>query len=544
MLCANSTKRRIRRLCPSPERLEARSLLSRDSPTAIEELYLEELNDARFDPAAFGTSLGLDLSSVAPSQPLAMNTLLVESARLHSQDMIAQNYFSHTAPDGMGPEQRIQATGFPDTGWAESIEYNTQPAQASVGFPADYAALNTEYSLGDLIVDQGNPTLGHRVMLLDIGGGLHAMRQAGVGLASQDTPSGSYVDRQTDTTIDIASTASTHPFLTGVVFSDVANNGEYEPGGGLAGVTITVANQGSTTTLDAGGYSMQLAPGTYTVTASGGGLPAPITRTVVIGNDNARLNFDEGPNGATFSAAASKEANVTLGSFTPIQSGDTPSSYSARIDWGNGIASSATLTETASGDFTVTGGALYATDGQYAVRVLITHLSDGRSIALNSTAVVTGTSTSGGADGGGSSNPGGGPGGSSYPGPGPGKTQQPAPPGSTFFVARLNARKKPQFFDVVTLLNESGQTLKPKNVGRIIIDNKSYALHIKNWRNGAQAVVVFNTNLAGGQEFSVQFFGRRTTGLQSMQQGRQIRRFTPGLGLVFQITAGGNVEPA
>ena len=89
-----------------------------------------------------------------------------------------------------------------------------------------------------------------------------------------------------------------------------------------------MANVGSTSTLGTGGYSMQLAPGTYTVTASGGGLPIPITRNIVIGNDNARLNFDENPNGATFSAAASKEANVTLGSFTPIQSGDTPSSYS------------------------------------------------------------------------------------------------------------------------------------------------------------------------------------------------------------------------
>ena len=76
---ANLAKRRVRGIRPSPERLEARSLLSGYSPTAIEQLYLEELNDARFDPAAFGVSLGLDLSSVAPSQPLAMSTLLVES---------------------------------------------------------------------------------------------------------------------------------------------------------------------------------------------------------------------------------------------------------------------------------------------------------------------------------------------------------------------------------------------------------------------------------------------------------------------------------
>jgi hypothetical protein len=110
-------------------------------------------------------------------------------------------------------------------------------------------------------------------------------------------------------------------------------------------------------------------------------------------------------------------------------------------------------------------------------------------------------------------------------------------------VARLNAQKKPQFFDVLTLVNESGQTLKAKNVGRVIIDNKSYILHINKWRNGDQAVVVFNSKLAGAQDFSVQFFGRRTTGLQSLQQGRQIRRFAPALGYAFQVTAGGNVIP-
>ena len=304
--------------------------------------------------------------------------------------MIAQNYFSHTTPEGVGPEQRIQATGFADTGWAESIEYNTQPTLASVGFPANYAALDTEYSLGDLIVDQGVPDLGHRVMLLDIGGDEHALRQVGIGLASQDTTDGSFIDRQTDTTIDMASTANTQPFLTGVVFSDVTGNGEYEPGDGLGGVTITVANVGSTTTLDAGGFSMQLAPGTYTVTASGGGLPTPLTRTVVIGNDNVRLNFDENPNGATFFSNAGTAANVTLGSFPAIQSGDTPSSYSGRIDWGNGTASYATLVPTTDGGFSVTGQAPpYEAAGTYAVRVLLTHLSDGRSIALNGTAVVS-----------------------------------------------------------------------------------------------------------------------------------------------------------
>ena len=90
-------------LRPSPERVESRALPSGLSPTDLEQYYLELLDDARFNPAAYGQSVGIDLSGVAPAQPLAMNTLLVESARLHSQDMIAQDYFSHDSPQGTDP---------------------------------------------------------------------------------------------------------------------------------------------------------------------------------------------------------------------------------------------------------------------------------------------------------------------------------------------------------------------------------------------------------------------------------------------------------
>ena len=78
-------------------------------------------------------------------------------------------------------------------------------------------------------------------------------------------------------------------------------------------------------------------------------------RTVVVQNDNVQLNFDENPNGATLAAASDGSVSGELGSFTPIQSGDTASSYSARIDWGDGNASFATLTPDADGTFTVTG---------------------------------------------------------------------------------------------------------------------------------------------------------------------------------------------
>ena len=199
----------------------------------------------------------------------------------------------------------------------------------------------------------------------------------------------------------MASTANSNPFLTGVVFNDTAANGEYEPGEGLSGVKITVAGVGSTSTSDAGGYSIQLAPGNYTVTASGGGLPAPITRTVVLGNDNARLNFDQNPNGATFSAATGNPASVTLGSFTAIEAGDTPSSYRRESTGETAPPQPQRSRQPPTVALPSLARNSYGDDGDFAVRVLITHESDGRSIALNATASVTGTPTSTGTHGGG-----------------------------------------------------------------------------------------------------------------------------------------------
>jgi hypothetical protein len=384
-----------RRLRPAAEGLEAKALLSGFSPTSIEQYYLEQLNDARFNPGAYGVSIGVDLSNIAPSQPLAMNTQLVEAARLHSVDMIARNYFDHYTPEGIDPGQRIAATGLVTNGWAESIESDTQSNPPGMPFDPSYAAQNASYSLSLLIVDQGVPDLGHRVQLLDIGGQLHNERQVGIGLASQDQSQGGYVTRTSDTTIDMAQTLNTDPFLTGVAFNDTNGNGEYDPGEGLGGVSITVANVGATTTLDAGGYGIQLAPGVYNVTASGGGLASPITRTVVIGTDNQRLNFDTTPNGAAISGASGSPISGVLGTFQAMQPGDTPASYSARVDWGDGHASLATLTPNGQGGFTVTASNTYAGGGAYAVRVLITHLSDGQTLALNATALVDGAPATG-----------------------------------------------------------------------------------------------------------------------------------------------------
>jgi hypothetical protein len=84
-----------------------------------------------------------------------------------------------------------------------------------------------------------------------------------------------------------------------------------------------------------------------------------------------------------------------VGEFAAMSPGDTAASYSARIDWGDGNASPATLTANPDGTFSVLGSNTYAGAGVYTVRVLITRLSDGQTIALNAAVSVNSSTYTG-----------------------------------------------------------------------------------------------------------------------------------------------------
>jgi uncharacterized protein YkwD len=263
----------ILRARPRVEPLESRELLSGLWPTAQEQLFLEELNDARANPAQYGASIGVDLSGVAPAQPLAFDTRLIDAARLHSQDMNDRAYFNHNTPEGIDPGARISATGFVWTGWGESLAGGT-------AFP------NASDALRALIADTGVSDLGHRRHLLAIDPAYQNQNLAGIGIVQGGSgPLANYY------TIDTASALNGGPYLTGTVFNDALGDGKYAIGEGLGNVTITVAGVGSTTTFDTGGYSIAVSPGTYTVTASGSGLAQPQTQVVTVGTTNYRLNF-------------------------------------------------------------------------------------------------------------------------------------------------------------------------------------------------------------------------------------------------------------
>ncbi|GAA2997042.1 hypothetical protein GCM10020229_06930 [Kitasatospora albolonga] len=62
--------------------------------------------------------------------PLKANGKLQAAAQGHSDDMAARNFFSHTNPDGKGPQPRIEAAGYEWSTWGENIAKGQKDADS------------------------------------------------------------------------------------------------------------------------------------------------------------------------------------------------------------------------------------------------------------------------------------------------------------------------------------------------------------------------------------------------------------------------------
>jgi hypothetical protein len=135
-------------------------------------------------------------------------------------------------------------------------------------------------------------SLGHKANILN-----GTFREIGIGFDTgpYQTWDGAFV------TQNFARSGGT-VFLTGVGMDDKDGDRSYDIGEGLGGLTVTaVSSSGarySTTTEGAGGYSLALAAGTYSVTFSGSGY-APVTKQVTIASSNVKLDLIDPATGAS-----------------------------------------------------------------------------------------------------------------------------------------------------------------------------------------------------------------------------------------------------
>jgi len=90
----------------------------------------------------------------------------------------------------------------------------------------------------------------------------------------------------------------------------------------------------------------------------------------------------------TLTATATKSSTAVVGSFKDAASGQSKAAdFTASINWGDAQSSTGTVTQTASGAFSVSGSHTYASAGSKAITVTVTD-EEGSTVTLHATATV------------------------------------------------------------------------------------------------------------------------------------------------------------
>lgn len=228
--------------------------------TAYEQFMLELVNRERAKTGA---------------QPLVFNGNLNDSADAHSSWMIGTDTFSHIGLSGSSPTDRMRNAGYAFSGtWASAENIAWASTRDPAGYQDEVQLLHTNL--------MNSP--GHKANILN-----GTYREIGIGFqtGAYQTWDGAFVTQN-------FALSGTKVFLTGVTMDDKDGDHFYDVGEGLGGLTITaVSTTGastSTASQSAGGYSLALDPGTYTITFSGGGYSS-VTKTVTVGSKNVKLDL-------------------------------------------------------------------------------------------------------------------------------------------------------------------------------------------------------------------------------------------------------------
>ncbi|MBM6580762.1 carboxypeptidase regulatory-like domain-containing protein [Microvirga sp. BT689] len=238
--------------------------------TSYEQLMLELVNRERAKTGA---------------QPLAFNGNLNDSADAHSSWMISADVFDHTGLSGSSPHERMVKAGYSFTGsWASAENIAWASLRSPAGLQDEVELLHTNL--------MNSP--GHKANILN-----GSYQEIGVGFQT-----GGYLTWDAAFVTQNFARSGTKTFLTGVTMDDKDGDRFYDIGEGLGGLTVTaVSSTGARYTAiteGAGGYSLALTAGTYTVTFSGGGY-SPVTKQVAVGSSNVKLDLIDPAGGTTSS---------------------------------------------------------------------------------------------------------------------------------------------------------------------------------------------------------------------------------------------------
>lgn len=252
---------------------------------------LELVNRARANPSAEAARFGLDLNqglaagtiTTQAKQPLAPHAALLLAARLHSDDMLDRDYFSHTTlGTSNGADERAVSAGYPVDAVGENIAWG-----------GTTGTLNQNQAVYDRHESLFRSP-GHRENMLH-----PPYEEAGIGIKY-----GQY--RHTDNVNYNAAMVTQNfgirvlsPYITGVVYTDTNTNSFYDIGESMRAGTVTATNISTgaafTDTIGtSGAYGVIVPAGNYNVTAQYvvNGVTRYSTRQVTVGSDNVKVDFD------------------------------------------------------------------------------------------------------------------------------------------------------------------------------------------------------------------------------------------------------------
>lgn len=248
-----------------------------DPVSPAEQWLVYELNRARWSPTTYAAEFGVTpAAALVPQQPLAVHTGLFSATGFKAQQTFQYpnnfqansslpNYHcSNATGTWVCPNGLAVSHGFPlPSNWPLNQNFiEVFWASTGSGTPTDLiAAFMRSPSHVGVMFTWPN---------YEVGAGQYD------GCPVSPTRACNYIF------MHMAPRSPIKLFVTGVVFSDTNGNGRLDIGEGLPGVTVSAGAAGSVTTNGGGGYSIPVAAGSYTLTASGPGFAtatAPITVT-------------------------------------------------------------------------------------------------------------------------------------------------------------------------------------------------------------------------------------------------------------------------
>lgn len=289
-------------------------------PTNEEQLYLELINRARANPTAEGirmatttepdslrafTQYGVNLNlmksefeALPVRPPLAMNTLLTDAARLHTQYQFSVAQQTHDSSDGGDIGNRADAVGYDWSTIAENIYcFANNTFHGHAGFQVDWGPGNGGMQTGR----------GHRVNIHE------DYREVGIGVVLGNNKVGSSSVGPHLVTQDFGTTQTDTPFVTGVAYYDLNGNNFYDLGEGIGGLTVNVDGSSfHAITANSGGYAVPVPPDNASRSLTFTGLGANGTDTAVIASAaNVKVDFKPAFVPANLSGSDAVQTDVT-----------------------------------------------------------------------------------------------------------------------------------------------------------------------------------------------------------------------------------------